>query len=305
MSGVVVEKIIEMFLIMIGGFIAFKTRLIDENTTKKMSDLLLMLISPLLIFQSYQIDFNMEYFLGLLWTFLASVITFIFMIVISNFLFRGKDERIPVEKVGVIYSNCGFIGIPLVDGILGSQGVFYLTAYLTVFNILVWTNGVWIMGEGGELKSAWKNLVSPAIIAVFLGVLCFLLQIRLLEIISEPIQMVADMNTPLAMIIAGANLAQADLRNSLKNRRLYFVCFIRLIIFPIICVVPLYLMHLEFEISFAVFIATACPAGATTIMFAERYGRDAQYASEIFTVTTILSAVTIPLLSMLVTRILG
>lgn len=196
MSGVVVEKIIEMFLIMIGGFIAFKTRLIDENTTKKMSDLLLMLISPLLIFQSYQIDFNMEYFLGLLWTFLASVITFIFMIVISNFLFRGKDERIPVEKVGVIYSNCGFIGIPLVDGILGSQGVFYLTAYLTVFNILVWTNGVWIMGEGGELKSAWKNLVSPAIIAVFLGVLCFLLQIRLLEIISEPIQMVADMNTP-------------------------------------------------------------------------------------------------------------
>lgn len=305
MSGVVVEKIIEMFLIMIGGFIAFKTRLIDENTTKKMSDLLLMLISPLLIFQSYQIDFNMEYFLGLLWTFLASVITFIFMIVISNFLFRGKDERIPVEKVGVIYSNCGFIGIPLVDGILGSQGVFYLTAYLTVFNILVWTNGVWIMGEGGELKSAWKNLVSPAIIAVFLGVLCFLLQIRLLEIISEPIQMVADMNTPLAMIIAGANLAQADLRNSLKNRRLYFVCFIRLIIFPIICVVPLYLMHLEFEISFAVFIATACPAGATTIMFAERYGRDAKYASEIFTVTTILSAVTIPLLSMLVTRILG
>lgn len=305
MSGVVVEKIIEMFLIMIGGFIAFKTRLIDENTTKKMSDLLLMLISPLLIFQSYQIDFNMEYFLGLLWTFLASIITFIFMIVISNFLFRGKDERIPVEKVGVIYSNCGFIGIPLVDGILGSQGVFYLTAYLTVFNILVWTNGVWIMGEGGELKSAWKNLVSPAIIAVFLGVLCFLLQIRLLEIISEPIQMVADMNTPLAMIIAGANLAQADLRNSLKNRRLYFVCFIRLIIFPIICVVPLYLMHLEFEISFAVFIATACPAGATTIMFAERYGRDAKYASEIFTVTTILSAVTIPLLSMLVTRILG
>lgn len=305
MSGVVVEKIIEMFFIMIGGFIAFKTRLIDESTTKKMSDLLLMLISPLLIFQSYQIDFNMEYFLGLLWTFLASIITFIFMIVISNFLFRGKDERIPVEKVGVIYSNCGFIGIPLVDGILGSQGVFYLTAYLTVFNILVWTNGVWIMGEGGELKSAWKNLVSPAIIAVFLGVLCFLLQIRLPEIISEPIQMVADMNTPLAMIIAGANLAQADLKNSLKNRRLYFVCFIRLVVFPILCVIPLYLMHLEFEISFAVFIATACPAGATTIMFAERYGRDARYASEIFTVTTILSAVTIPLLSMLVTRILG
>lgn len=109
MSGVVVEKIIEMFIIMIGGFTAFKTRLVDENTTKKMSDLLLMLISPLLIFQSYQIDFNMKYFLGLLWTFLASVATFAFMIVLSGVLFRGKDERIPVEKVGAIYSNCGFI----------------------------------------------------------------------------------------------------------------------------------------------------------------------------------------------------
>ena len=305
MSGVVVEKIIEMFIIMIGGFTAFKTRLVDENTTKKMSDLLLMLISPLLIFQSYQIDFNMKYFLGLLGTFLASVATFAFMIVLSGVLFRGKDERIPVEKVGAIYSNCGFIGIPLVDGILGSQGVFYLTAYLTVFNILVWTNGIWIMGEGGELKSAWKNLISPAIIAVFVGILCFLLQIRLPEIVSEPIQMVADMNTPLAMIIAGANLAQADLRSSLKDQRLYFVCLIRLIVFPILCVIPLYLMHLEFQIAFTVFIATACPAGATTIMFAERYGRDARYASEIFTVTTILSAVTIPLLSMAAAKILA
>ena len=304
MSGVVAEKIIEMFIIMIGGFIAYKTKLIDSSTTKKMSDLLLMLISPLLIFQSYQIDFDMEHFIGLLWTFFASSITFVIMIVLAGFIFRGKDEKMPVEKVGAIYSNCGFIGIPLVDGILGTQGVFYLTGYITIFNILVWTNGVWLMTGGGGLKSAWKNLVSPSIIAVFIGIFCFLLQLRLPEIISEPIQMTADMNTPLAMIIAGANLAQADLKNSLKNKRLYFVCFIRLIVFPAVCAIALYLMHLEFQIAFTVFIASACPAGAMTIMFAERYGRDARYASEIFTVTTILSAVTIPLLSMVTSGIL-
>lgn len=305
MNAVVLEKIVEMFIIMMGGVIACKTGLIDENTTKKMSNLLLMLVSPLLIFQSYQMDFNIEFFYGLLWTLLASIIAFIIMIVLANIIYKGDDHRLSVEKMSTIYSNCSFIGIPLVDGILGAEGVLYLTAYVTVFNILVWTNGVWIMGGGSDLKSAWKNLVSPAILSVFIGVFCFVMRIHLPEIVSEPVQMIADMNTPLAMIVAGSNLARTNILKSLKNIRLYSVSFVRLLLFPLISVAVLYLMHLEFYISFTVFIATACPAGATTIMFAEKYGRDARYASEIFTVTTVLSAVTIPLLSMMSVSLLG
>ena len=131
MAAVVTEKIIEMFLILLGGVIVYKAGLIDDKTVPKLSNLLLMFISPLLIFQSYQMKFEMRLFYGLLWTLAASAVTFAVTIVLSELLFRKKGERTPVEKIAVIYSNSGFIGLPLINGIIGSEGIFYMTAYLT------------------------------------------------------------------------------------------------------------------------------------------------------------------------------
>lgn len=207
-------------------------------------------------------------------------------------------------KITIIYSNCTFIGIPLINGILGLEGVFYMTAYTTVFNILFWTHGVWVMSGDGKMKGIWKNLLTPAILAVAIGLCFFIFQIHLPSIVSEPVQMIASMNTPLAMIIAGANLAQGNILGSFKNIRLYFVSFLKRIIMPLVGVVVLKMMKLDFNISFTVFIAMACPAGATTIMFAERYKKDTYYAAEIFMFTTILSAITIPALTPLATLIL-
>ena len=211
MAAVVTEKIIEMFLILLGGVIVYKAGLIDDKTVPKLSNLLLMFISPLLIFQSYQMEFEMRLFYGLLWTLAASAVTFAVTIVLSELLFRKKGKRTPVEKIAVIYSNSGFIGLPLINGIIGSEGIFYMTAYLTVFNLLLWTHGVLVMGSAGSFKEMCKNLLTPTIIAIFAGVVCFVTQLRLPEVLANPIQMIGNMNTPLAMIIAGANLAQGNL----------------------------------------------------------------------------------------------
>ena len=304
MTLIVIEKIIEMFIILMAGVLAYKTGLIDENSTAKLSNLLLMLISPLLIFQSYQMDFDTKLLYGLLFTLLASAITFICCMILSQFAIKKGIENGCIEKIAVIYSNCAFIGIPLINGILGSEGVFYMTAYTTVFNILFWTHGVWVMSGDGNLKGIWKNLLTPAIVAVAIGLCFFIFQIRLPSIVGEPIQMIASMNTPLAMIIAGANLAQGNILKSFKNIRLYFISFLKLIIMPLVGILVLKVMNLDFNVSFTVFIAMACPAGATTIMFAERYKKDAHYAAEIFMFTTVLSAITIPALTLLATWIL-
>lgn len=304
MEGIVVEKIIEMFVILLGGVLAYQTGLIDKETTKKLSNLLLMLVSPLLIFQSYEMDFDIKLFYGLLMTLMASAVTFVCCIFLSNVILKGNEKDLPVEKTAVVYSNCAFIGIPLINGILGSEGVFYMTAYTTVFNILFWTHGVWLMDGGGKLKDVFKNLITPAIIAVMIGMLFFVFQLRLPTILSEPVKTIANMNTPLAMIIAGANLAQGNIFKSLKNLRLYFISLLKLIIFPIAGIAILYIIHLDFKVAFTIFIAIACPAGATTIMFAERYDKNVYYATEIFMITTVLSQVTIPLLSPLATLVL-
>lgn len=298
MALVVVEKILEMFVILIGGVIVYRCGLIDSSTTNRLSGLLLMFVSPLLIFQSYQIDFEMQLFYGLLWTLAASFLTFLLCILLAEGIYREKDGRACVEKVASVYSNCGFIGIPLIQGILGAEGVFYMTAYTTVFNLLLWTHGVWCMGALKSMKKLWKNLLTPSIVAVFLGMAVFFAQIRLPEVLYAPFNMIAGMNTPLAMIVAGASLAQGNLLKSLKNTRLYGISLVKLVVFPLAGLVLLVWLPLDFEVAFTVFIALSCPAGATAIMFAERYGKDAYYASEIFIVTTVFAAVTIPLLSL-------
>ena len=304
MSLIVIKKIIEMFIILLVGALIYKVKIIDDVSTKHLSNVLLMLVSPLLIVESYQIDFNKELLYGLLWALLASFLTFLFMIIVSEFLFHGDRNRSSVEKIAVSYSNSGFIGIPLISGVLGDKGVFYMTAYITIFNVLLWTHGVLLMGDSEGLKGAWKNFLSPAIIAVMVGIILFLFQLRLPQFIENPLEMIASMNTPLGMIVAGANLAQGNILKSLKNKRFYYLSFIKLIVYPLAGLIILWLLPLDFEVAFTVFIAVACPAGASVIMFAQRYDRDAYYASEIFVITTLLSAVTLPLLSIIAIGVL-
>lgn len=304
MSLIVIKKIIEMFMILLVGVIIYKGKIIDDVSTKHLSNVLLLLVSPLLIVQSYQIDFNKKLLYGLLWALLASFLTFLFMIIVSEFLFHGDKNRSSVEKIAVSYSNSGFIGIPLISGVLGDKGVFYMTAYITVFNVLLWTHGVVLMGDSKDLKGAWKNFLSPAIITVIVGIILFLFQLRLPQFIENPLEMIASMNTPLGMIVAGANLAQGNILKSLKNKRLYYLSFIKLIVYPLVGLVILWLLPLGFEVAFTVFIAVACPAGASVVMFAQRYDRDAYYGSEIFVITTLLSAITLPLLSIIAIGVL-
>lgn len=301
---IVLEKMLEMFIILIVGIITFKTGIIDENSNKKLSNLLLMIVSPLLIVTSYQLEFDNELLHGLILALIVSIITYIVTIFISKPLISKKNVNYSVEKVAALYSNCGFIGIPLINGILGSEGVFYMTAYMTVFNILVWTHGILVMEKNASIKNAWRNLITPAVIAVFIGLLLFLFRIQLPQIIYSPVDMIASMNTPLAMIVAGYNIAQSNLINSLKKIRIYYVCFLKLILFPIICIPILMLIPISFEILFTVWIGVACPTGATVIMFAERHEKDALYASEIFVISTVLSMVSIPLLSIIASNLL-
>lgn len=298
MAWIVTEKILEMLIIVLVGVIAYKKKLIDEAANKRLSDLLLLVVVPLVILMSYQMEFDLELLKGLMWTLAASAATFAVTIGCSELLLRD-NPNVSAEKIGVVYSNCGFIGIPLVNGVLGAEGVFYLTAYSTVYNILLWTHGIMLVRNSQiSLRETCKNLATPAIFAIVTGLILFLAGIRLPEVIASPLTMIADMNTPLAMIVAGVNLAQGDMIKSMKNLRLYYISFLRLVLFPAVSVVVLMLLPLRFETAFTVLIAAACPAGAMGIMFASRYGGNTAYATDIFTITTLLSVFTIPLMSL-------
>ncbi|MDK2967720.1 AEC family transporter [Lacrimispora sp.] len=296
LAYITATKIIEMFIILLIGAGAYKTGIADETTGSRLTSVLLYIISPCVILLSYQIDFDRERLYGLAITALLSFVSFLIAIAVSRVAVpKNTGSDMAVERMSIVYSNCGFIGIPLIDSILGKEGVFYLTAYLTVFNMFVWSHGIMLMsGKAESIKKTAKSLINPSNAAIITGILLFLTGIKLPEIIREPVSLIGGMNTPAAMLISGINLAQSDFLGGLKNRRTYIISISKLIVVPALTMILLLAAGVNKTISVTVLTAAACPSGAMSTMFALQYKKNSQYASNLLTITTVLSLITIP-----------
>lgn len=230
-AGLIIgNQIIIMFIILIIGAFCYLKGIITKDGTKQLSSFALNIINPVLIFMSYQSKYDKSLVHGLLWSFLLSAISYAVTILLTYVLIRKKTPDLAVERVSSIYSNCAFMCIPLINGIYGSEGVLYLTAYLTFFNVLIWTHGLMTMKGERDFSSLVKALISPSVIAVVVGLICYLTNIRLPKVPATALQYIADMNTPIAMVIAGATAAQTNVLKALQNRRIYYVSLCKLII---------------------------------------------------------------------------
>ena len=204
LAAITAYKIITMFVMAMVGAVCFKTNIITSETNGKLSNLLLMVIAPLMIFCSYQREFSRQQLEGLFMAlFLAAVSHVIAILITKVFIRKSSGENYGIESMAAIYSNCGFMGIPLVNGIFGADGVFYITAYITVFNLFVWTHGILLMIGKQTAKEALKAMKTPTIFAIAAGLIFYLFQIRLPEMIREPLAALGDMNTPCLLYTSG------------------------------------------------------------------------------------------------------
>lgn len=297
LAAIAANQIFIMFFILVLAFLCYKAKILGENAQKALSDVLLHLINPILIFVSYQTDFRSEMLVSLLAAFAMAVLSHLLFIALAHLFVRKTDKYdYLVERCSLVYTNCGFFGIPLVNGIFGAEGVLYLTAYVTIFNLLIWTHCVSTFKEKTDLRSVVKVLKSPTILAIIIGLPMLIFQIRLPKLVLEPLIMIKEMNTPLAMIVAGISIAQSDLKNVLRKGRLYYLCVLRMLVLPLIALVMLKLLFGSGMVSEILVIAGACPSATMVTMFALEHNRDFKYSSEIFAFTNLFAVVTIPLI---------
>lgn len=300
------NQIVIMFLIILVGIICYRVNLVDKDFNKKLSDLVLMLVNPIVIFISYQRSFEATLLKGLLISLILAVITHFMSILIGQLLIRGKKHSadLVLERFAVIYENCGFIGIPLAQGLFGSEGVFYITAHMTIFNLLVWTHGLITMTGKSDIKSIRKALMSPSVIATVTGFILFVLKISLPGTIKEALTYIGNMNTPLAMLVAGVTIAQTDIKKLLGKVRIYYISFLKLLFIPIVMLLIYRWFPIPKIVSLSAILMAACPTAATINLFSIRYEKNYLYASELFAMTTILSMGSIPLIMMIANLII-
>lgn len=288
------QTIIMLILIML-GIICAKTRIISDESNKDLSKFVLQVVNPVVIFMSYQTDYHFNLVKNLLITFGLSLVSYGIMIAAAYIFVRRKEDReTEIERFSAIYSNCGFMGIPLINALFGMEGVFYLTAFITVFNLIVWTHGIILISGEKNLRKVVKVFYSPTVIAIVLGIITFFMQFRLPEVPAKALGFIADMNTPLAMIVSGVTMAGTNAANLLKNKRVFYICFLRLVLLPFILTALLAPFGINDKVYMTVIVAASAPPAAMCTLQCIRYGRNSVYSSEIFTAGTILSVASLP-----------
>lgn len=303
-ASIIAFQTVVMFILLFVGYFLYKKKLLSEESTKQLSNITLSVINPLVIFNAYQMDFDPEMVKGLLYSVLLALAAHAVLIAAAAAIIRRGGKNFEIERFAMAYSNCAFMGIPLVQSTFGSEGVFYLTGYITVFNLLMWTHGNLSMAGGEKTslketaKSVLKVMTSPAILSIAVGLVFFFTGLRLPSVIQQPVDYLSSLNTPLAMLVSGATIAKAGLLGAFKQKRVYLVQLFKLIAVPfVLCglFVPLQLAGVDIMIINTVLIATSAPTASATIMFSYRHGKDAEYASNHFAVSTIASMATMPL----------
>lgn len=291
----IVTQVIVLFLIMVVGYISRKRGFINTEVNKSLSELLLNVTLPFMIIASFNFKFSKDMLnLGIKLFLISTVIHTVLLLLGSIIYKRFNEDEYKVLWFITVFSNCGFMGYPVVESIYGKIGLFYAALFNIPFNILMWTAGVFIFSGRGDKQNLRKAILNPGILSVFIGLIIFLFSVELPTPIIKTLEMVGSMTTPLSMIIIGSTLADAKIKSIFEGFSVYFGSFIRLIAIPLTVYFILNLFGLkDFYLNIPVII-TAMPAAANTVIMAEKYGGNPEYASKVVFLTTILSVVTFP-----------
>ena len=290
------QQILTLYLLLVVGFVLGKVKLLDDRASVALSSLVMYVVSPCMMVVAFQrpLEHTALHNFGVV-TGVSAVLHVVF-IAAAMLLIRDRDrERQNCLRFAAVFSNCGFMAVPLQTAILGSLGVFYGSAYLLVFTVLTWTLGIQLV-KGGKAEFSWRTLLlNPGVIGVAIAMVLYLLQITLPEIILSPITYLSDMNTPLPMVVIGYQLSQADFRRALHGASFWVSAALRLVILPLLALGVCMLMRLDSGVTLAVVIAASTPPAALLGMFAAKFDRDVSLAPSLVAVQTLLSMITMPL----------
>ena len=293
----------------IPGFLLRKTNLIggDGKVSKGLSDIVIYIAQPAMIIYGYIIDYNREVIINCLGVLICSIIAHFFFYGISMLLYKKEEQsKQTVLRFATIFSNAGFMGIPLIESLLGPTAAVYASIYIISFNLFCWSIGCMLYTGDKKYVSVKKILINPATIPTFIGLIFFLLPINsyVPTVLYDGLGMLKSTVAPLSMMVIGIRLAECDFKSSFKDKNLPLFLFVRMMLFPAAVWAFMKLLSVcgiySSEISMTVMLISAStPAATMACMFAEKFGGDAVYASKIVSVSTIISILTMPIMALL------
>ena len=294
----VLLQVLTLFLLMLCGFIARKSRMMGGEGFSALNKLVLFFAQPALILSSMQQSSSPELIRDLAWVFVLACAAMALSGFVALFFFRREAaQRRSVLTSMAMVSNCGFMGFPVITAALGEEALIYAVIYVAAFQLICWTLGAYVFGGRSAMRPG-ELFRNPSLLAVLGGLVLFLTGWRLPGFVNDGLSMMGSVTTPVAMFVIGSNLVGLTPAH-LSDRPMLTACGLRLVAAPLM-VLLLRLTSLSGLVVNSLFLCTAMPCAALTAMMAELYQADSVLASRGVAVSTALSMVTVPLLLSLI-----
>jgi len=287
------------------GFVLRKLNIVTPERRSGLSDLLIGLILPCNIIVSFMSQEGGEVLLASAAVLLIAALVQAVSFALGTFAYaKAEMSRRKVLRYATIVSNAGFIGNPVVEGVYGAQGALFASVYLIPLRIFMWTAGLSCFTVSSARDAFRKLAKHPCIIAVYIGIALMFVPFELPAFLSRAMTYCSGCLLPVSMLVVGSVLAEVDIRRVIRPVTLYYAG-IRLLVIPALTLGMCLLLRMDAMVTGACVILAGMPAGSTTVILAEKYDGDAQYAAECVFLTTVLSLVTIPLLLYLTQMLSG
>ena len=298
----VTGQVVVLFLLIGVGFTLTKLNMLKASAIPALTDIALYIATPTVIIRAFcSMEKTPTLFGDMTVSFLTCLAIHALFIIVSILVLRTKDfDKRKVIRFAVIFSNAGFMSLPLQEALLGKEGVFHGAIYVAVFNIVLWTWGIVLMSGDKSKISVKKFIFNPGLIGVVLGAFFLMVPLPVPQIVStigtNTVNHLANLNTPVPMLVIGYYLANSDILKALKDKSCYLTIFTRLVLLPVIVLAILYFAGVRGAMLSALTIAASAPTAATTTMFASKFGGDTELSVNIVSLSTILSIITMPLI---------
>lgn len=291
------QQVTILFLMIGVGVICRFTKLLSDEGVKSLTNLELSIVAPCLLVMSFQREYSSSQLKIVGISALIGCFFHLLNIAFAHMLIRDRDaSRQAVLRFSTVFTNAGFMSLPLQFALLGADGVFCGAVVVGIFQFLVWTYGVWIMGGTSSDFSLRHVVLNPGVSGIAIALLLFVCRVKLPHIVTSPLNYMAALNTPVAMVIIGYHLGASKVGSIFNDGKAIFAMVLRLIISPLIVLAVLWFCGLrDHTIFVATIVAASAPVAAITTMFAVRYGHDPKLSVEMVSLTTLVSVITMPL----------
>lgn len=304
LAVITAQQVVELFILIGLGALGAKTGLLRPEGKQTLSNLLVNLVVPAMIISSYRMEFSAEILHNLMAAFALSTLSILLGLIITLlFTARSRDSRTPIFRFACVFSNAGYIGLPLISALFGSEGLLYASAFFTLFNLLLWTVGYSMVSGSSDPKKVTQSLLHcPAIYAIVVGLAIYLLH-GLPDLIVQPMELLGSMNTPLSMLITGMLIASGDLHRTLTDQHIWKLTVVRMLFIPVLTIAAFAALGL-FRcgmVTQVILLLECCPAASITSVFAVQFHHDEQFAAGSVVLTTLLSILFLPLCALIIT----